>query len=64
MEDKCTKCGRDNMDDMLREKLGMTPEWEIANIKETAMNRYSVKKGRRSHIRRILDEAFEILQRR
>ena len=43
------------------EALGINDEWVIENIKETAMNRFCVRKTRRKHIKRILDEAFNLL---
>ena len=42
--------------------LDITDEWVIENIKEVAMNRFNVKKTRRKHIKRILDDAFEQLK--
>lgn len=42
--------------------MGITPAWRIENIKETAMNRFNVKKGKRKHIKRILDDAFKQLK--
>ena len=44
--------------------LGITPEWEIENIKENSMNRFNVKKSRRSKIKQILDDAFQQLLER
>lgn len=38
-----------------------TSKWRVSNIKETAMNRCNVKKSRRPHIRRVLDEAFHLM---
>jgi hypothetical protein len=37
-------------------------EWRVENIKETAMNRFNVKKSRRKYIKRILDDAFDQLK--
>jgi len=51
----------DPMEEVLKD-LGVTPEWRLENIKETAMSRHNVKKGRRPHIKRILDEAFLLLK--
>ncbi len=48
--------------DELKKLLGITSDWEIENIKEVAMNRFNVKKGKRSAIKRILDDAFEQLR--
>lgn len=42
--------------------FGITPEWDIENIKETAMNRHCVKLSKRHHVKRILDEAFSLLK--
>jgi DNA-directed RNA polymerase sigma subunit (sigma70/sigma32) len=42
--------------------LGVTDEWRVDEIKETAMNRFKVKNSRRAHIRQILDDAFEQLK--
>lgn len=42
--------------------LGVTDEWRVDNIKETAMNRHSPKKSKRPYIKKILDEAFELLK--
>lgn len=42
--------------------MGVTDEWRIENIKESAMNRCNVKKSRRAHVRRVLDCAFEQLK--
>ncbi len=41
--------------------LEVTPEWELENIKQTAMARNPSKKGRQPHIKKILDEAFNLL---
>lgn len=42
--------------------MGITDEWRIENIKDTAMARCNVAKGKRPHIRRVLDEAFTLLR--
>lgn len=47
---------------VLLSALGVTDEWRVENIKETAMNRFNVKKTKRQHIKRILDDAFEQLK--
>lgn len=41
--------------------LGVTDAWRLENIKNTAMSRFKVKKSRRPHIKRILDDAFQQL---
>ena len=46
----------------LMRALGITDEWVVENIKEVAMNRFNVKKSRRHHIKKILDDAFEQLK--
>jgi len=48
--------------DELKKLMGITSDWEIENIKDTAMNRFNVKKGKRAAIKRILDDAFEQLR--
>ncbi len=48
--------------DELKKLMGITSDWEIENIKDTAMNRFNVKKGKRPAIKRILDDAFEQLR--
>ncbi len=42
--------------------LVITEKWRLANIKETAMNRCNIKKSRRSHVLKVLDEAFALLK--
>jgi len=51
----------DEVDELLRQ-MGVTREWQLDNIKETAMNRHNVRKGQRQHIKNILDEAFALLR--
>jgi len=48
--------------DGLFKLMGITSDWEIENIKEVAMNRFNVKAGKRPHIKRILDDAFQQLK--
>jgi len=48
-------------DELMRE-MGITSDWEIENIKDVAMNRFNVKKGKRPAIKRILDDAFQQLK--
>ncbi len=48
----------------LMKKMGITSDWVIENIKEVAMSRFNVKKSKRPHIKRILDDAFEQLKER
>ncbi len=50
--------------DELLKITGITSDWVIEHIKEVAMNRFNVKKSRRTHIKRILDDAFEQLRER
>lgn len=38
------------------------PAWRIENIKNTAIARHNVRKGRRHHVRKILDDAFHLLK--
>ncbi len=49
--------------DELLEAFGVTPTFIVENIKQAAMNRCKVKKSRRPHIKRILDEAFRELKK-
>jgi len=48
-------------DELFRE-MGITSDWEVENIKDVAMNRFNVKKSKRPHIKRILDDAFQQLK--
>ena len=48
--------------DELVAAFGITPKERIEMLKDTAMARHNVKKSRQKHIRRILDEAFELLE--
>ena len=48
--------------DQLLEQLGITREWELDNVMETAMNRHHVRKGQRQHVKDILNETFTLLR--
>lgn len=39
----------------------VTTGWNLDRIAEAAMSRHPVKKGRREHTRRVIDEAFSML---
>lgn len=45
----------------LLQELGVTPEWELLNAKQTAIARMSIPKGKRDHAMRLLDEFVTIL---
>jgi hypothetical protein len=55
------KAANAEMDNLI-EACGMTSEWQIDTIKETAMNRCTVKKSKRVFTKRVLDEAFSLLR--
>ena len=43
--------------------MGCTPAWKVEDIKQTAMNVFNVPKGKRAHVKRILDWAFDRLHK-
>ena len=49
-----------DIDDLVT-ALGVTDEWRLKNVKETAMARCNVKKSHITHVEKIIDEAFELL---
>jgi len=59
---KMTKTPEQIEADELIQLMGITSDWVVENIKETAMNRFNVKNGKRPHIKRILDDTFQQLK--
>lgn len=66
--DGCLECAKEyqasesELNELL-DSLGITDEWKLENIKETAMNRHSIKKNQKAFFKRVLDEAFLLLKR-
>ncbi len=47
----------------IKDDMGITPDWELQNAKDTAMNRHNVKKSRRKHLELVLDEFIGLIKK-